>query len=113
MTLGWATLAGIPWTTPYAAVVDANAEQLAGALANGAKHNTRIAAALDRAMNGGGGVYALQLAAVGANMAVQTVELMRDPALRAAGDRVDPYQVPGVPQGERREPARRAASGGD
>lgn len=84
VTLGWATLAGVPWTAPYACVVDANAPQLAGALANGAKQNAKIAGFLDRAMNGGGGVWALQMASVGANMAVQTLELMRDPALRQA-----------------------------
>lgn len=83
VTLGWATLAGIPWTQPYAVVVDANAGDLTGALANGAKHNPKIRAALEKAATGGGGVYMLQLAAVGANMAVQTLELMRDPALRA------------------------------
>lgn len=82
VTLGWATLAGVPWTTPYACVVDANAPQLAGALANGARQNAKIAGFLDRAMTGGGGVWALQMASVGANMAVQTLELMRDPDLR-------------------------------
>lgn len=83
VTLGWATFAAIPMTTPYAAVLDANSEQLVGALANGAKHNPKIAAALEKAASGGGGVYALQLAAVGVNMGMQTLQLMRDPALRA------------------------------
>lgn len=83
VTLGWATLAGIPWTTPYAAVIDANAEALTGALANGAQHNPKIAAALEKAASGGGGVYVLQLAAVGVNMSMQTLQLMRDPELRA------------------------------
>lgn len=82
VTLGWATLAGIPWTTPYAIVVDANAADLTSALANGARHNPKIAAALEKAATGGGGVYMLQLAAVSANMAIQAVELMRDPVLR-------------------------------
>lgn len=84
VTLGWATVAAIPYTTPFAAVIDANAEQLTGALAAGAKHNPKIAAALERAASGGGGVYALQLAAVGVNMTMQCLEIVRDPEIRAA-----------------------------
>lgn len=84
VTLGWATVAAIPYTTPFAAVIDANAEQLTGALANGAKHNEKIRGALERAAAGGGGVYALQLAAVGVNMTMQCLEIVRDPATRAA-----------------------------
>lgn len=84
VTLGWATVAAIPYTTPFAAVIDANAEQLTGALANGAKHNPRIAAALAKAAAGGGGVYALQLAAVGVNMGMQCLEIVRDPEMRRA-----------------------------
>jgi len=84
VTLGWATIAAIPYTTPFAAVLDANAEQLTGALANGAKHNPKIAAALERAATGGGGVYAIQLAAVGVNMGMQCLEILRDKDTRAA-----------------------------
>jgi hypothetical protein len=84
VTLGWATIAAIPYTTPFAAVLDANAEQLTGALANGAKHNPKIAAALERAASGGGGVYAIQLAAVGVNMGMQCLEILRDPLTRQA-----------------------------
>lgn len=84
VTLGWATIAAIPYTTPFAAVLDANAEQLTGALANGAKHNAKIAGALERAASGGGGVYAIQLAAVGVNMTMQCLEILRDKETRAA-----------------------------
>lgn len=84
VTLGWATIAAIPYTTPFAAVLDANAEQLTGALANGARHNPKIAGALERAASGGGGVYAIQLAAVGVNMGMQCLEILRDKDTRAA-----------------------------
>jgi hypothetical protein len=84
VTLGWATVAAVPYTTPFAAVIDANAEQLTGALANGAKHNAKIAAALEKAASGGGGVYAIQLAAVGVNMGMQCLEILRDPETRRA-----------------------------
>lgn len=84
VTLGWATIAAIPYTTPFAAVLDANAEQLTGALANGAKHNPKIAGALERAASGGGGVYVIQLAAVGVNMGMQCLEILRDPETRRA-----------------------------
>jgi len=82
-TLGWATLAAIPWTTPYAAVVEANQEQLVTALNAGCQQNPQIREAVERWSSGAGGVYMLQLAAVGTNMAVQTVQLLKDPALRA------------------------------
>jgi hypothetical protein len=84
VTLGWATVAAVPYTTPFAAVIDANAEQLTGALANGAKHNAKIAAALEKAASGGGGVYVIQLAAVGVNMGMQCLEILRDPETRRA-----------------------------
>lgn len=84
VTLGWATVAAIPYTTAFAAVIDANAEQLTGALANGARHNPKIAAALAKAAAGGGGVYAIQLAAVGVNMTMQCLEIVRDPETRRA-----------------------------
>jgi hypothetical protein len=76
------TLAAIPFTTPYAAVVDANTDALVPALNAGCQQNPRVRAAVERWSSGAGGVWALQLAAVGVNMSVQAVQLMRDPALR-------------------------------
>lgn len=84
VTLAWATVAAIPYTTPFAAVIDANAGELTGALAAGAKHNPKIAAALEQAATGGGGVWAIQLAAVSVNMGMQCLEIMRDPKTREA-----------------------------
>jgi len=81
-TLGWATLAALPWTTAYAAVVEANQEQLVAALNAGCQQNPRIRAAVEQWSSGAGGVYVLQLAAVGTNMAVQTMQLLKDPELR-------------------------------
>lgn len=82
-TLGWAALAATPWTSPYACVVEANQEQLVKALNGGCQQNPRIREAVERWSAGGGGVYMLQLAAVGTNMGVQAMQLLKDPALRA------------------------------
>jgi len=82
VTLGWAAVAAVPWTTPYAVVIAANAEALTAGLANGARHNPRIREALDKAATGGGGVYMIQLAGAAVTMAFQSMELLRDPALR-------------------------------
>lgn len=83
----WMTLAGIPWTSAYAVVIDANSAPLTAALANGAQHNERIRALLERAASGGDGLYLLQLASVGMNMAIQAAQIMRDPVLRADAHR--------------------------
>lgn len=81
-TLAWATLAGIPYTTPYAAVIDANQVQLIDALNKAAQNNAAIREQIEKLAAGGGGVWAIQLAAVGANMTIQTLQLVRDPELR-------------------------------
>ncbi len=82
-TLGWAALAATPWTSPYACVVEANQEQLVKALNSGCQQSPKIREAVERWSAGGGGVYMLQLAAVGTNMGVQTMQLLKDPKLRA------------------------------
>lgn len=82
-TLAWATLAAVPPTSPYALVIEANQEQLVTALNAGCQQNAKIRASVERWSSGSGGVYALQLAAVGVNMGVQALQLLKDPALRA------------------------------
>lgn len=83
-TMAWAALAAIPYTTPYAAVVDANQTALIAALANAGQQNDRIGSLLAQAAGGGGGIWAVQLAAVGVNMAMQCLEIMRDGETRLA-----------------------------
>jgi hypothetical protein len=81
-TLAWSALAAIPYTTPYAAVVDANQPQLVSALNAAAQNNAQIREQIERLAAGGGGVWAIQLAAVGVNMSMQTLQIMRDPQIR-------------------------------
>lgn len=81
-TLGWAALAATPYTLPYACVIEANQEQLCTALNAGAQNNAAIRAKIEAWSAGGGGVWMLQLAAVGTNMTVQAVQLLKDPELR-------------------------------
>lgn len=82
-TLGWATLAAVPPAQPWACIVEANQDDLVKALNGGCQHNPKIRAAVEKWSSGSGGVYALQLAAVGVNMGVQSLQLLKDPALRA------------------------------
>lgn len=82
-TLGWAAFAATPYTSAYACVIEANQEQLVTALNAGAQNNAAIRAKIEAWSAGGGGVYMLQLAAVGTNMTVQAMQLLKDPALRA------------------------------
>lgn len=81
-TLGWFALAATPFTSPYAAVVDANQEQLVAALNGAAQNNARARDAIQRMTNGGGGLWAVQLSVVTANMSMQALQLLRDPELR-------------------------------
>lgn len=81
-TLAWFGLAATPFTSPYAAVVDANQDQLVAALNGAAQNNAKAREAIQRMTSGGGGVWAVQLAVVGANMGMQTLQILKDPELR-------------------------------
>jgi hypothetical protein len=82
-TLGWATLAAVPPTSPWAVVIEANQEDLVKALNSGCQQSPKVRAAVEKWSSGSGGVWALQLAACGVNMSVQSMQLLKDPALRA------------------------------
>ena len=74
----WAVTASIPFTQPYALVIEGNADALVPALAEGAKHNATIR----KFISSGGNTWAIQLASVGVTMGMQAVQLMKDPELR-------------------------------
>jgi hypothetical protein len=78
----WVATAGLPFTTPYAAVIAANKAALVGALNAGANQNPKVRAAVEKYTGGGGGLWQMQLAVIGAQMGMQTMQLMRDPELR-------------------------------
>ncbi len=74
----WTAAAAIPWTQPYALVIEGNSDALAASLAEGAKHNATIR----RFLASGGNSWMLGLASVGLTMSMQCYQLARDPALR-------------------------------
>jgi hypothetical protein len=78
----WVATAGLPFTTPYAAVIAANKAGLVGALNAGANANPKVRAQVEKYTGGGGGLWQMQLAVVGAQMAMQTMQLMKDKDLR-------------------------------
>src|SRR5487761_208178 len=81
-TAGWILTASVPFTSPYAAVIDANQPALIAALNAGCQNSSRMRVNVERLASGGGGVWAVQLAVVGANMSMQALQIMRDPDLR-------------------------------
>lgn len=82
-TSAWAVAASIPYTCPYAAVIDANQTQLVTALNSAAQNNAKAREAIEKFTSGGGGLWAVQLAAVGTNMTMQTLQIMKSPEIRA------------------------------
>jgi hypothetical protein len=74
----WTVAASIPFTSPYALVINANADALSSALAAGAKQSE----AVRRFVSSGENTWKLQLASVGLSMGMQTLQLMKDPELR-------------------------------
>jgi hypothetical protein len=78
----WVATASIPYTTAYAAIISANKDGLTAAVAAGAKQNTTMRAYVEKFSGSGGGMWAVQLAVVGTNMAMQGMQLMKDPELR-------------------------------
>jgi hypothetical protein len=76
----WTVAAALPPTQAYAYVINQNADALAAALAEGAKQSD----SLRKWVAGGGNAgWQLQLAAVGINMGMGAMQMMRDPELRA------------------------------
>lgn len=80
VTSVWTVTAMLPPTQPVAYVISANADPLVAALAEGAKHNEFIRSMVDGPAQN---AWALQLAAVAANMGLTAVQIMRDPELKA------------------------------
>lgn len=75
----WVVTASIPFTQPYAVVVESNADPLVKSLAEGAKHNSTIRAWV----TSGESSWILGLASVTVTMGMQAFSIMRDPVLRA------------------------------
>lgn len=75
----WSVAAAVPFTQPYALVIEGNADALVSALAEGAKHNATIRRWVDTGKN----TWMLQLASVGMSMGMQALQLARDPEMRA------------------------------
>jgi hypothetical protein len=65
-------------------VIDANADELVSALAEGAKHNSTVRSFV----SSGGNTWMLQLANVGISMGVQAFQLAKDKELRAEAAKV-------------------------
>lgn len=74
----WTVAASVSVTQPYAIVIHGNADGLASALAEGAKHSETIRAWVST----GESSWILGLASVGVSMAMQGWQLARDPELR-------------------------------
>ena len=75
----WTVTAAIPPTQAFAYVINANANNLTAALAEGAKHSETIRNALT---GGGEHAWKAQLGIVAVSMAMQTMQLLKDPELR-------------------------------
>jgi hypothetical protein len=79
----WLATASVPFTQPYAAVLKLNQPQLVNSLNAAAQNNAKVRAQIEKFTSGGGGLWAMQLAVCGANMAMQSWQVMTDPQLRA------------------------------
>jgi hypothetical protein len=94
----WLGAALIPFTQPYAAVLSANSDSLAAALAEGAKHNETIRGWVQ---GGGESAWKLQLAGVAMAMGMQCLQLARDPEQREQARAVTKAQLaPMLPKPE-------------
>lgn len=74
----WTVAASIPYTQPYALVLESNSDALVGALAEGAKQNSTVRAFV----SSGKGSWMLTLAGVGLNMGMQAYQIACDPELQ-------------------------------
>lgn len=74
----WTVAASIPYTQPYALVIEANSDALAASLAEGAKYNATIRGWV----SAGQSSWMLGLASVTLTMTMQAWSLARDPEMR-------------------------------
>lgn len=75
----WTVAATIPYTQPYALVIDGNSDALTASLAEGAKHNATIRGWVAAGQSS----WMLGLASVGLTMGMQAYSIARDPEMRA------------------------------
>jgi hypothetical protein len=79
----WLTAASVPYTQAYAALIKVNQPALVASLNQGAQNNSQIRGYVEKLSTGGGGVWMLSLGVTSANMAMQALQIARDPKLRS------------------------------
>lgn len=78
----WVTTASVPFTTSYAVILDVNKAGLVPVLNQAANSSPTARRYVEKWTGGSGGMWAVSLAVIGANMGIQTYQLSRDPKLR-------------------------------
>lgn len=78
----WLTTASIPYTQAFAPVIKLNQPALVAQLNQAAQNNSQVRGYVEKLGSGGGGLWVLGLGVTCANMAMQTVQIMKDPELR-------------------------------
>lgn len=78
----WIAASSIPVAAPYAALVHLHQPSLVDAINQGAQVNPGVRNAVEKLTSGTGSAWALQLALVGANIAMQGWAIAKDPQLR-------------------------------
>src|SRR6185437_16745605 len=78
----WLTTASIPYTQAYAAIVKLNQPALVASLNQGAQNNSQIRGYVEKLSSGGGGLWMMSLGVTSVNMAMQAMQIARDPELR-------------------------------
>jgi hypothetical protein len=80
-SVGWLVTASLPPTQAVAAIIKVNQAQLVASLNTAAQSNAAVRGQIEK-FSGSGNVALAGLAVVTANMAIQTIQVMRDPDLR-------------------------------
>lgn len=93
VTGAWLTLASIGKTQPYAAVIANHQDGLVTALSAGAKNNATIRGYIEKMSSGGGGLWAVQLALVAAQMAMEASQIAKNPELKAQAAEMTKQQL--------------------
>ena len=78
----WLAGSQIPVAAPYAAVIKANQAGLVSALNQAANQNATVRNYVEKISGGGNGSWMMSLGMVGVSMAMQGMQMARDPELR-------------------------------
>ena len=108
----WLGASQLPVAAPYAAILKGNQAGLVSALNQAANQNATVRNYVEKISGGGNGSWMMSLGMVGVSMAMQGMQMAKDPELRRQVVEANAQAVAELPHPDQRRSAGSADSGG-